>query len=265
MNIWTKRPSEAYAQAMEFSGRLPAGSALTSGDAVAINRATGADATSVVLDLPVVISGTQAIIKGKAGESPSDYLITLTVTLDDGSVLVEEILLQVRLAMTLVATAGAIDANSYCTRSQGDAYHQTHLYNTSWLEADDYKKEMALIWATRLLDELVEWQGWKATQEQALRWPRSGVLDRDSYYTLVLGSLPAFLTRATAELARHLLEGDRTQERSFGLQSVRADAVDVVFDKHDVKPILPPSVQSMIAQYGLVMVTNSGMAKLVRV
>ena len=260
-----KRPLEEYGLAVEFAGKLPEGTSLATGAVGAVVHSTGADATSTVLQSNVAtISGTQAIFRGKAGTSPIDYLITVTVTLNDGQILVEEVLLQVRLALTLVATPAASNANSYCLRSEADAYHQTHLYNAVWLAADDWKKEAALIWATRLLDEQVDWRGYVTTVPQSLRWPRSMVIDRDRQQYFDNTTIPIFLKNATAELARHLLIGDRTQERSYGLASVKADTVDVVFDKHDVKPILPPSVRSIVEPYGMVNGPGSGIAKLVR-
>lgn len=165
---------------------------------------------------------------------------------------------------TLIATAGAETANSYCTVAEAEAYHDTHLYATAWTAADEDQQIAALIWATRLLDEQVDWFGYVESLTQALRWPRAGVLDREGRQYVSSTTIPTFLKRATAELARHLLAGDRTQERSIGIQSVVADAVQVTFDNHDVKPILPPSVRSMVQSYGEVSGPGSGTAKVVR-
>lgn len=166
--------------------------------------------------------------------------------------------------MALDATAGGANANSYCTVAEADAYHATHLYASAWTEASTANKEKALIWATRLLDEQVEWHGYVYNNTQALRWPRSMVADRDERYFFDNTTIPVFLKHATAELARHLLAGDRTQERSIGIQSVTADAVEVTFDKHDVKPFLPPSVRSIVEPFGRVQGPGSGTAQLVR-
>lgn len=166
--------------------------------------------------------------------------------------------------MALDATAGGANANSYSTVAEADAYHATHLYASAWTAATTPNKEAALIWATRLLDEQVEWYGDVTSLTQALRWPRQQVFQRDGQRYLDPTTIPLFLKNATAELARHLLLGDRTQERSIGIQSVVADAVEVVFDKLDVKPILPPSVRSLVQAYGEVQGPGSGTAKLVR-
>ena len=266
MLTYTKRPSENYSVAIEWAGKMPTGLTLQSGTLTAVDHGTGADVTGTVLASPsAVIAGTQASFTGRAGNSPTDYLITLTVTLSDGSLRVQEVLLQVRLAMLLETTPGDSLANSYCTRIEADDYHKVHFYNSAWLAADDWQRESVLIWATRLLDEQVDWHGYVESLTQSLRWPRAGVLDRDGRRYLDSTTIPVFLKQATAELARHLLIGDRTQERSFGIASVQADTVSVVFDKHDVKPVLPPSVKSIVACYGDVKGPGSMTAKLVRV
>lgn len=265
MLTYVKRPAEEFTVAVEWATKLPSGATLSSGTLVAVDRMTGSDVSATVLaSTTATISGTQASLKGKVGTSPTDYLITMTVTLSTGDKLIEEILMQVRLAMTVVATASATNANSYCTRAEADEYHKVHLYNSAWIGADDWKREAALIWATRLLDEQVDWKGYPTTNTQALRWPRSWVEDRDGQIWIDNASIPAWLKHATAELARHLLASDRTAERSIGIQSVTTDTVEVVFDKHDVPPVLPPSVRAIVEPYGTVNGPGSGTAKLVR-
>ena len=164
---------------------------------------------------------------------------------------------------TLIATPGAIDANTYCTLSESNTYHDAHVYGSTWLDGDDDAKKQALVWATRLLDEQVDWSGVKNSVTQALRWPRSYVTDRDGF-VIDSATIPTWLKNATAELARYLIQEDRTVERSFGLESVTADTVEVVFKSSDVKPILPVSVLSMISGYGNARAA-SGVVKLERV
>ena len=165
---------------------------------------------------------------------------------------------------TINATTGSDTANSYSTRQEADTYHDTHLYGDSWASADGWKKASALIWATRLLDEQLSWLGTKASSTQALRWPRTDVMDADGY-EFPSTSIPVWLRNATAELARYLLTEDRTAERGYGLKRVTADVVEVEFDSADEKPILPPSVRSMIGAYGSVQGGAQGWVKLQRV
>lgn len=165
--------------------------------------------------------------------------------------------------MPLNATPGDPNANSYATVQQADDYHADHLYGSSWTSAATATKEAALIWATRLLDEQVEWVGTKVTIEQALRWPRSDAWTPDQEL-LASDTIPIWLVRATAELARYLIQEDRTSERSHGLTRVKADVVEVEFDRHDERPMLPPSVRSLVGPYGSVKAASPGWAKLER-
>ena len=165
---------------------------------------------------------------------------------------------------TIVATVGGANANSYGTRAEADSYHDQHLYGDTWKAAEAWKKDAALMWATRLLDEQISWNGTKASSTQALRWPRTEVKDQDGDL-LASDEIPAWLLNATAELARYLLTEDRTAERGYGLQSVKADVVEVVFDSADEKPVLPASVRSMVAAYGSVQGGTQGWVPLVRV
>lgn len=152
------------------------------------------------------------------------------------------------MALILDATVGGESANSYCTRAEGTTYHEAHLYATAWTGATDANKDAALVWATRMLDEQIEWAGEKTTVEQALRWPRGGAYDRDGC-GIEDDVIPTFLKNATAELARYLLEGNRpgTLDSSMsGVESVKVGTVEVKFDKMDRIATLPESVMAMI-------------------
>ena len=149
---------------------------------------------------------------------------------------------------TLVATAGATNANSYCTLAEANTYHESRLYTTSWTDAEDDNKVIALIWATRMLDEICDWVGEKSTGEQALRWPRWDAWDKDGY-NLDANTIPTFLKNATAELAFQLILKDRLQtmdDSIGGLKSVTAGSVSVDFDKMDRIQALPQSVLNLI-------------------
>lgn len=155
------------------------------------------------------------------------------------------------MALTLDATPGGEDANSYCLVLEADRYNAYNLYATAWAAATSDQKIATLVMATRMLNELVEWSGFKTTLEQALRWPRGGVIDRDGY-SIDNDVIPQFLKDATAELARYLLSSDRqtTLDAAVtGIKSVKADTVEVVFDKMDRANAIPDSVMAMINFY----------------
>lgn len=157
------------------------------------------------------------------------------------------------MALTLIATAGASDANSYATVVEADAYHEEHLYATNWSSAATATQDIALVWATRLLDEMMEWSGRKNTQTQALRWPRSLVFGPDGY-PVDSSVIPQFLKDATAEFARKLIEEDRTDEGSArtlkGFKKLVVGPIELTVDAYTEKPVMPPSVWSIIKFYG---------------
>lgn len=112
------------------------------------------------------------------------------------------------MAVTLVATAGAVNANSYCTVAEADDYHAMRYHNEDWDSAAQEDKEKLLMWATRLLDQL-DYAGAITTQSQALRWPRAGCVDRERRM-LDSSTIPQPIKNACAEWAFQLLGEDRT-------------------------------------------------------
>ena len=154
------------------------------------------------------------------------------------------------MAITLITTAGSATANSYSTLIEANAYFATKYHTSSWDGADGDVQRACLAWATRLLDQLVIWQGYKYTEEQALRWPRSSVVDSDGYeidYT----TIPQFLKNATAEFAGHLLIKDRTLEPGTkGFTYMKVGSLELKTDKKDMPDVLPDSVYTMIVPFG---------------
>ena len=93
--------------------------------------------------------------------------------------------------LTLIKETGAglSDANSYATAADGDTYHDGHLYATSWTAATTGSKEKALVMATRLIDGLFQFSGFKRMSTQALQWPRRECRDPDIENGVVPGLL----------------------------------------------------------------------------
>ena len=70
------------------------------------------------------------------------------------------------------AQAGSASANSYATVAEANAYHDGHIAPAAWTDAEMPVKNRALVTATRLLDQNLQWIGIAATESQALAWPR---------------------------------------------------------------------------------------------
>jgi len=161
--------------------------------------------------------------------------------------------------------SGKTTSNSYSTVADADTYHAGHLYAGTWTAANQQDREKALIMATRLLDEHVEWSGSKEDDGNALQWPRVGASDRGGW-AIDNDEMPADLKRATAELARLLLVEDRTkfdEPDTAGFRSVRAGSLAFEIDHADRKSLIPTHVMAMIAPFGRVSI-GGGVVRLLR-
>ena len=107
------------------------------------------------------------------------------------------------MALTLIKEdgTGKVDANSYATAADGDAYHDGHLYATAWTGATLANKEKALVMATRLIDGEYQFNGFKRSDAQALQWPRERCDDPDrSVVGIVAGVLSGSFGRDACSL-----------------------------------------------------------------
>lgn len=146
---------------------------------------------------------------------------------------------------------GIATANSYCSVEDADDYHENHLYATDWTSANTTTRENALIMASRLLDEQVSWDGAIVDSSSGLRWPRYNVWHEDGYM-ISSNIVPDFVKNATAEYARKLIGEDRTDETNRdlkGFKMVQIGDLKIQVDEWTSKPVMPPSVWSMIRDY----------------
>lgn len=155
------------------------------------------------------------------------------------------------MAITIVSTPGAVNANSYVEVAEADAYFEARLaLDPAWDDADS--KEALLVMATRLIDAWFRgtrtyvpasggvaahyrigrhWLGTIASTTQRLLWPRTGLL-HDNGAAILASEIPWELKDAVSELAGQLGLGDRSLDNDVaaqGITSVRAGSVAVTF------------------------------------
>lgn len=114
-------------------------------------------------------------------------------------------------------------------------------------------KEKALIWATRLLDNLLEWYGTRKEDDQALRWPRYGVLDRDGD-EYDYDTVPADIEKATAELALELLGRNLFATPELlgqGFSEAQVGSLKVKVDKTQTEQAVPDNILAMVSHLGV--------------
>ncbi len=184
------------------------------------------------------------------------------------------------MALTLIKEdgTGKPDANSYAAVADGDAYHDGHLYAATWTAATNATKETALVMASRLIDGLFQFNGFKRLSTQSLQWPRRECRDPDNSNGVVPGLLlargpfldetkvPQIVVNATCELARALLVEDRTDNpEGEGLRSMNVvGSLGLVFEPGDRQPVIPSVVQAWLGRFGEYMERSKGTARLVR-
>src|SRR5689334_11048107 len=106
------------------------------------------------------------------------------------------------MALTLIKEdgTGKVDANSYATAADGDAYFDGHLYAAAWTAASTGNKEKALVFATRLIDSQIQFNGYRAHNEQTLQWPRERCPDPDKGLITISILVPFLGTFVGADL-----------------------------------------------------------------
>ena len=183
------------------------------------------------------------------------------------------------MSLTLVKEdgTGMVDANSYASAADGDAYHDGHLYASAWTAATAPNKEKALVMASRLIDAEYQFNGFKASGGQALQWPRISCPDPDVNATELVGILwragnyvdsnivPKAVVDVTCELARELLVADRTAAPAGeGLKYENVGTTQTGYDKSDRRPVISRVAQAMLGKYGALLDGGSGAVRLVR-
>jgi len=186
------------------------------------------------------------------------------------------------MSLTLIKETGSgtANANSYATATDGDSYHDGHLYASAWTGATAVQKAAALVMATRLIDGSYQFNGFRASNTQSLQWPRRLCLDPDRaslsprplfgnnvgpYFDS--DAVPAALLNAACEVARELLKVDSTDAAdSQELSQVSiAGALSVTFDKADKQPQISQTAQFFLLKFGVYQGGRSSVAKLIRV
>ena len=100
------------------------------------------------------------------------------------------------MAISIVATAGSSSANSYLTLSDADDLIDGLVKDddvVAWASASTDDKNRALYTATQRIDR-ERFLGAKATDTQALQWPRTGVRKPDTYVNTYATGFPFRIT-----------------------------------------------------------------------
>lgn len=136
---------------------------------------------------------------------------------------------------TLDASLTGAAANSFLTYARAEAVLDGLLcVRTYWNAATVATRERALMTATHLLSSRLQFRGSLRTREQALPFPRAGIVDRDGRY-VDADTIPLGVERATVALACLLLEADGqgagpgTYEETGQIKRLRNDGLEIEY------------------------------------
>lgn len=171
------------------------------------------------------------------------------------------------MAFTFIVETGAVvpNSNSFVTVEEADDYLAANIHVAPiWNGLTTEEKEALLVWGSRYLDQRADWNGWKTEETSSMRWPRTGVKDRDG---VAIGSyeIPKQLQEATIEMARYLIAADRSDDRGQdGLESLKVDVIELVFNSQYRLPEVPSEIGDILAGLGYIKSGLGGHAKIKR-
>ncbi len=153
--------------------------------------------------------------------------------------------------MTLIATLGAVNSNSYVTESEADSYMENRAFAFStWNSYNSTLKEQLLITSSQALDWYANWKGYKVSEYQSMAWPRSSVI-RGSGEEVLETELPLEVKTAVYEMAISFFGGDRTEDDPLaGFGNVKIGPLS--FSTGPEKPnqtnkkVMPEKVQKIV-------------------
>lgn len=154
------------------------------------------------------------------------------------------------MALVLVATPKAVNANSYLTVAEADAYFEGRTNAGKWTGATTAQKDLALVWATSRLEH-EEYYGVPTTSDQRLKWPRWGI-EADGFF-IDSDVIPRLVKEAVCELALALLEDGLVDRfKDSGLEqfdSVTLGPISIEIDKSYPAGTLPVLVTRMLGRF----------------
>lgn len=161
--------------------------------------------------------------------------------------------------MALDADFTSPSFNCYVTVAEADSYMSERLHTEEWVAATTANKTAALIWASKMLDNMFTWTGQRVAVDQPMGFPRYGLYDKDGFW-IESDVIPKQIKSATIEQAFLLLQDDRTTFSDAGksdLNSLSVGSISLAFQGNgqNSKPVASDYVRTILT--GLYDVVNS--------
>lgn len=173
------------------------------------------------------------------------------------------------MALTLDATVGGANANSYNTQAENDALLEAVPWaSATWAALTSAIKDVNSVRATFALDVEFDYLGNRAdlTTPQALEWPRANVviLDRG---TIASNIIPSEIKQAQAELAHYYSQQTEQPEAAAGLSDLELPGgLKLGFKESTVRSTgaIPPHIGQIIRKFLVSSQSSGAFAAVVR-
>lgn len=155
------------------------------------------------------------------------------------------------MAITVEDGTGLSNADSYASVAEADAYFDIIPgFSETWADLSINAKENWLKFSTRVLDARTNWEGTKYVETSALRWPRSGVVDRDGL-SVDTGVVPTAVKHGTFELVRILEAEDVTTGQDIErLKFLKVDVLELEYQEGDSQSRIPDYIDYVLSGLG---------------
>lgn len=140
---------------------------------------------------------------------------------------------------------------SYLTAAEATELLTNTIGAESWLSLTESNKNASLIQASFLLDSNFDWLGSITDQAQELRWPRTGVVDKDNRQ-IPSNAVPNLIKYATALMALHLTKAGGISTVTTNLKSLKVGPISLSMDSDEsiTSQAVPKMVVSLINSLG---------------
>ena len=182
------------------------------------------------------------------------------------------------MAVTLVLEdgTGITAANAYINAAEADAILCVNPTSyASWTALTPAEMDTYIVWASNWLDDYIDWAGYKTDKDSGMRWPRTGVCDRDGIL-IATDEIPDQLKQATAETAVWLIgnqpaaSGGTSDNLPEGIKRVKADVVEIEFfddaagSSQNGSNLLPDNIRFLLRSLGKPIVGRTRFVNAVR-
>lgn len=155
------------------------------------------------------------------------------------------------MAIVVDATVGGASSNSYLTIARANVLAEQLPHLGDWLTETDVNKAQLLVYATRMIGLYFHPPGIRASETQALAWPRMHVVDMETGALLPSNTLPSFVEWATIEWAGEAYKNpDVGDDPGYGLRQLWTPSYRMEFDGKPSR-LIPRVVQTLLGPYNM--------------